>query len=99
MNTWWIIFVGWAVFQIPFLVMMYRWKPLYSRYPASVTSRLLIPWNSDWKSRVEPSDVLAMKKYRRFLMLYYYGVIVLPIVVLFSWMAYSLKVASYLPNP
>lgn len=87
MRIWWVLLVGWIVVQVPFIIALSRWKHLASRYPMSVTSRLLIPWNSAWKSRVRPEDLEALAKYRRFLLVYYYGVFLSPIIGLFAVMA------------
>jgi len=87
MSVWWVLLIGWIVLQVPFLVAMQRWKPLASRYPMSVTSLLLLPWSNRWESRVDTQDIPKVKRYRRFLLFYYYGVFLLPILGMFAAMA------------
>ena len=100
MSIWWVLLALWLIVQVPFVVAMYRWKPLASRYPTSVTSRLLIPWSKGWESRVQVDDVPEMRRYRRFLLLYYYGVFLAPILALFVAMAASAESSiAYLPKP
>jgi hypothetical protein len=86
-STWWLLLGGWLALQIPFVVGMRRWKKLASRYPLTVTSRLLLPWGNAWESKVKADDVPELRKYRRFLLGYYYGVFLLPVLALFAAMA------------
>jgi len=87
MSIWWVLLAAWVVLQIPFAMASRKWKPLLSRYPMGVTCRLAIPFSKGWESQIEVDDLTEMRKYRRFILLYFWGVFAIPIQALFLAMA------------
>jgi len=69
----------WLLVQPLFLRRRNRFRGTIRKYQTGTLSRLLIPFSSRWESRVQAEDLAELRRYRRFIMFWYYVVFVLPL--------------------
>jgi hypothetical protein len=81
LTPWILAIIIWVVVQ-PFLYLpgWRRFRGTVRKYSTRTLSRLLIPFTSDWESLVRPEDLPELRRYRRFIMSYYYGAFLLPLI-------------------
>lgn len=80
----WILFLGlWVLVQVPFAFYLASKRPLISRYSTWTLTRMLIPFSGGWRSEILESDMGAVERHRRVMVIYYYGLFVAPILSFF----------------